>query len=212
MSIVLNAPREASRGFLEFSRLAIYNTVPILWTLYALISPDRHHFVLGSENQPCFACLPRIEPQPGQSLKAVSWDTRRIHCFVSCLLDIPAREGNGTPLQYSCLENPMDGGAWKELLRIGHDWASSLSLFSFMHWKRKWQPTPVFLPGESQGWGAWWAAVYGVAQSQTWLRRLRSSSSSSSRHSCSPAWHSISLETVGFFLSSGFLEYFRLVK
>ena len=32
-------------------------------------------------------------------------------------------------------------------------WATSLSLFTFMHWRRKWQPTPVFLPGESQGWG-----------------------------------------------------------
>ena len=30
----------------------------------------------------------------------------------------------------------------------------SLSLFTFMHWRRKWQPTPVFLPGESQGWGS----------------------------------------------------------
>ena len=38
-------------------------------------------------------------------------------------------------------------------LRIGHDWATSLSLFTFMHWRRKWQPTPVFLPGESQGRG-----------------------------------------------------------
>ena len=38
-------------------------------------------------------------------------------------------------------------------LRAGHDWASSLSLFTFMHWSRKWQPTPVFLPGESQGRG-----------------------------------------------------------
>ena len=36
-------------------------------------------------------------------------------------------------------------------LRVGHNWATSLSLFSFMHWRRKWQPTPVFLPGESQG-------------------------------------------------------------
>ena len=35
-------------------------------------------------------------------------------------------------------------------LRVGHDWATSLSLFTFMHWKRKWQSTPVFLPGESQ--------------------------------------------------------------
>ena len=37
------------------------------------------------------------------------------------------------------------------LLGVGHDWATSLSLFTFIHWRRKWQPTPVFLPGESQG-------------------------------------------------------------
>ena len=36
-------------------------------------------------------------------------------------------------------------------LRVRHDWATSLSLFTFMHWRRKWQPTPVFLPRESQG-------------------------------------------------------------
>ena len=38
-------------------------------------------------------------------------------------------------------------------LRVRHDRATWLSLFTFMHWRRKWQPTPVFLPGESQGWG-----------------------------------------------------------
>ena len=37
---------------------------------------------------------------------------------------------------------------------VGHDWATSLSLFTFMHWRRKWQPTPVFLPGESHGRGS----------------------------------------------------------
>ena len=36
-------------------------------------------------------------------------------------------------------------------LRVRHDWVTSLSLFTFMHWRRKWQPTPVFLLGESQG-------------------------------------------------------------
>ena len=36
-------------------------------------------------------------------------------------------------------------------LRLGHDWATSLSLSTFMNWRRKWWPTPVFLPGESQG-------------------------------------------------------------
>ena len=38
--------------------------------------------------------------------------------------------------------------------RVGQDWATSLSLFTFMHWRRTWQPTPVFLPGESQGRGS----------------------------------------------------------
>ena len=52
----------------------------------------------------------------------------------------------------------MDGGAWRlqslGSLRVKHDWATSLSLFSFTHWRRKWQPTPVFLHGEFQGWGS----------------------------------------------------------
>ena len=91
-------------------------------------------------------------------------------------------EGNGTPLQYFCLENPMDGGAWwaavHGVARVGHDWVTSLSLFTLTHWRRKWQPTPVSLPGESQGREAWLAAVYGVAQSRTRLKRRSSSSSS----------------------------------
>ena len=41
-------------------------------------------------------------------------------------------------------------GSW----RVRHDWATSISLFIFMHWRRKWEPTPVFLPGESQGRGS----------------------------------------------------------
>ena len=59
--------------------------------------------------------------------------TERLHCHfsLSCI-----GEGNGNPLQCSCLENPRDGGAW-------------------------------------------WAAIYGVAQSQMRLKRLSSSSSSS---------------------------------
>ena len=36
-------------------------------------------------------------------------------------------------------------------LRVGHDSVTSLSLFTFMHWRRNWQPIPMFLPGESQG-------------------------------------------------------------
>ena len=60
-------------------------------------------------------------------------------------------------------------------LRVGHDWVISLSLFTFLHWSRKWQLSPMFLPGESQGQGAWWADVCGVARSRTRLKWLSSS-------------------------------------
>ena len=145
------------------------------------------------------------------------------HFSLSCI-----GEGNGTPLQCSCLENPRNGRAWwvairgvtksqtwlsdftftfhfhaleKEMaphsstlackipwmeepgglpsvgsLGVGHDWVTSLTLFTFMHRRRKWQPTTVFLPGECQGREAWWAAVYGVTQSRTRLKRRSSSS------------------------------------
>ena len=74
--------------------------------------------------------------------------------------------------------------------RVRHDCVTSLSLFTFMHWRRNWQPTPVFLFGESQGWRSLgWAAVYGVAQSQTQLKWLSSSSSGSSLGSTLKAHH-----------------------
>ena len=67
-------------------------------------------------------------------------------------------EGDGTPLQYSCLENPMDGVDWWAAVHGVAKSRTRLSditlLFTFMHWRRKLQPTPVFLPGESQGQGS----------------------------------------------------------
>ena len=54
---------------------------------------------------------------------------------------IPWREEHGRPQSMG-------------LLRVRHDGATSFSLFTFMHWRRKWQPTPVFLPGESKGQGS----------------------------------------------------------
>ena len=64
-------------------------------------------------------------------------------------------EGDGTPLQYSCLENPMDGGAWWAAVHGVAKSQTRLSNFPFtFHFhalEMKWQPTPVFLPGESQG-------------------------------------------------------------
>ena len=95
-------------------------------------------------------------------IKSWTWLSTQAHTWTSCLVCFSIecvtrhfysvvyfsfREGSGNPLQHSCLENPM------ESLRVRQDWATSLSLFTFMHWRRKWQPTPVFLPGESQGLG-----------------------------------------------------------
>ena len=68
------------------------------------------------------------------------------------------REGNGTPLQYSCLENPVDGGAWWAAVHgVAKNW-TRLSDFTFtFHFhalEKEMQPTPMFLPGESQGRGS----------------------------------------------------------
>ena len=92
-------------------------------------------------------------------------------------------EGDGTPLQYSCLENPMDGGAWWAAV---HGIAKSLDMTKRLHFHFS-----LSCIGEGNGnplqwsWlenprdgGAWWAAVCGVTQSRTGLRRLSSSSSS----------------------------------
>ena len=64
-------------------------------------------------------------------------------------------------------------GLWK----VGHDWATWILLFTFMHWRRKWQPTPVFFPGESQGRGILVGCRLWGAQSRTLLKLLSSSSS-----------------------------------
>ena len=93
-------------------------------------------------------------------------------------------EGDGTPLQYSCLKIPWteEPGGLQSMgsLRVGHDLATSLSLFTFTHWRRKWQPLQCSCLENPRDGGAWWAPVYGVTQSRTRLKRLSSSSSSSS--------------------------------
>ena len=81
-------------------------------------------------------------------------------------------EGNGTPLQYSCLENPMDGGAWWAAVHGVSKGRTQLSgftfTFTFTHWRRKWQPTPVLLPGESQGrWSLVGCRLWGRTESDT---------------------------------------------
>ena len=82
---------------------------------------------------------------------------------------------NGTPLQYSCLENPMDGGAMGSI-RVGHDWVTSLSLSCIGGGNGN--PLQCSCLENPRDGGTWWAAIYGVAQSRTWLKWLSSSSSS----------------------------------
>ena len=91
-------------------------------------------------------------------------------------------EGNGTPLQYSCLESPMDGGAWWTAVHGVAGSRTRLSDFTFtFHFSllcigegngNPLQCSCLENPGDG---GAWWAAVYGVAQSRTRLKRLSSS-------------------------------------
>ena len=78
------------------------------------------------------------------------FSTDKFFPFFSAFYGVTIREGNGNPLQYSCLENKPGRLQSMGSRSVGHDSATSLSLFTFMHWRRKWQPTPMFWPGESQ--------------------------------------------------------------
>ena len=84
---------------------------------------------------------------------------------------------------HSCLDNPMDKGTrWAAVHGVANNRARlSDFTFTFMHWRRKWQPTPVFLRGESQGRGSLvGCCLWGRTESDTtkWL----SSSSSTKQH------------------------------
>ena len=98
------------------------------------------------------------------------------HFSLSC-----TGEGNGNPLQYSCLENPTDGGAWWAAVHeVAKTRLSDFTLTFHFHALEKEMATHSSvlaqrIPGTR---GAWWAAVYGVTQSRTRLKRLSSSSRS----------------------------------
>ena len=89
-------------------------------------------------------------------------------------------EGNGTPLQYSCLENPMDRGDWwasvhgvaKSRTRLHFHFHFSLSCIG----EGNGNPLQCSCMENPRDGGAWWAAISGVAQSRTRLKRLSSSS------------------------------------
>ena len=107
---------------------------------------------------------------------SVSRLSRRNPEFPACPTDLGPTSSYSLAWKIPWMEKP---GRLQSMgsLRVRHDCVTSLSLFTFMHWRRKWQPTPVFLPENPRDGRAWWAAVYGVAQSRTWLKWLSSSSS-----------------------------------
>ena len=91
-------------------------------------------------------------------------------------------EGNGTPLQYSCLENPMDGGAWWAAVHGVAKSRTWLSNFTFTFslsciGEGNGNPLQCSCLENPRGRRAWWADVYGVTQSRTWLKWLSRSSS-----------------------------------
>ena len=111
--------------------------------------------------------------------------TQQLTSGIYQVLTMSNREGNGTPPQYSCLENPWteEPGRLQSMgsLRVWHDWATSISLFTFMHWEGNGNPLQCSCLENPRDGRAWWAALYVVAQSWTQLKWLSSSSSNYER-------------------------------
>ena len=113
--------------------------------------------------------------------QGVNWDSGHV-TFPNWGPNGAYGEGNGTPLQYSCLENPMDRGAWWAAV---HGVAEGRAWLSWLHFQfsrscigeGNGNPLQCSCLENPRDGGAWWAAVYWVAQSQTRLKRLSSSSS-----------------------------------
>jgi len=103
-----------------------------------------------------------------------------VHSVFSTALEEGLGEGDGTPLQYSCLENPMDGGAWWTAV---HGVAQSRTRLKQLHFHfslscigaENGNPLHCSCLENPRDGGAWWAAIYRVAQSQTRLKQLSSS-------------------------------------
>ena len=123
-------------------------------------------------------------------------------------------EGNGNPLQYSCLENPMDGGAWWAIVHGVMKSQTRSSDFTFtFHFSlscigegngNPLQCSCLENPGDGE---AWWAAVYGVSQSRARLKWLSSSSKCSRLPVLTPTLHSITWTLCTLFCQSPLLDF-----
>ena len=113
-------------------------------------------------------------------LRLINWMLRQL-TFILTILKAENLRPRGQQTGFSDWWVSSSGLGDDHVLAVSSHDREVVSFTSLLIRALKWQPTPVFLPGESQGWGAWWAAVYGVAQSQTRLKWLSSSCSSSSK-------------------------------
>ena len=85
----------------------------------------------------------------------VAWDFFTFRQLPLSLISEEAMATHSSTLAWKIPWSEEFGRLWSMgSVGVGHDWATSLSLFTSTHWRRKWQPTPVFLPGESQGQGS----------------------------------------------------------
>ena len=149
---------------------------PLLLTLHTVLGSRALALLYLAWLNLCTHWTARPFPAPHQSVAATVLLPTSMNLSTLATL---FREGNGKPLQSSCLENPMDGGAWWAAAHGVTTSRTRLSAFTFSFhfhdWRRKWQPTPVLLPGESQGRGSLvgcrlWGRTESDTTEATWQR------------------------------------------
>ena len=139
--------------------VAVLSSTQPRWTMVSQI--------LNGEYVPSFHFISVIMRHFGQ---VSTWGNRSFSCHLLSTLilgEVMAPHSGNLAWKIPWTEEP---GGLQSMgsLRVGHDWATSLSLFTFMHWRRKWQPSPVFLPGESQGRGSLVSCrLWGCTESDT---------------------------------------------
>ena len=155
------------------------------------------------------ACLVFILP-PLLAPLGISLQIGMAQCLLSSVgiiavytyFSIEFGEGNGTPLQYSCLKNPMDGGAWQAAVHG----VAELDTTEWLHFhfslscigEGNDNPLQCSCLENPRDGGAWWAAVYGVVQRQTRLKRLSSSSSKHRVRGCLSSYLTLSVKCSYF--------------
>ena len=109
-----------------------------------------------------------LEPLWNTVFKISSWgDPKLLACLEHFLEKAMAPHSSTLAWKIPWMEEPARLQSMG-LGRVRHIWETSLSLFTFLHWRRKWQPTPVFLPGESQGRGSLMGCrLWGSTESDT---------------------------------------------